>query len=98
MHIITDHVMYGFLVSSNGFIPFMLSPNMTFLRSLEKSSCGKDQNVPTVYHPCGVKSFHPSCDSHAKSTVQHPLGLIAYASSSQSHAGTTSQEWKLFFL
>jgi hypothetical protein len=38
MHIITSHVLCEFLMSPNGLIPSLLSPNLIFLRSLEKSS------------------------------------------------------------
>jgi hypothetical protein len=38
MHIITSHLLCGFLISQNRFIPSMLSPNLIFLVSLEKSS------------------------------------------------------------
>jgi hypothetical protein len=38
MHIITGHVLCGFLISLNGFIPSVLNPNLIFLWSLEKSS------------------------------------------------------------
>jgi hypothetical protein len=37
MHIITSHALYGFLISLNGLIPSVLSPNLIFLGSLEKS-------------------------------------------------------------
>jgi hypothetical protein len=38
MYIIIVHVPCGFLISPNGFIPFVLSLNLIFLGSLEKSS------------------------------------------------------------
>jgi hypothetical protein len=38
MHIITGHVLCGLLISLNEFIPSVLSPNLIFLGSLEKSS------------------------------------------------------------
>jgi hypothetical protein len=38
IHIITDDVLCRFLISLNGLIPFVLSPNLIFLGSLEKSS------------------------------------------------------------
>jgi hypothetical protein len=38
MHIITGHILCGFLISLNGLIPSVLSPNLIFLVSLEKSS------------------------------------------------------------
>jgi hypothetical protein len=38
MHIITGHVLCGFPISPNGFIPSVLSPNLIFFRSLENSS------------------------------------------------------------
>jgi hypothetical protein len=38
MQIITSHVLCGFLISLNGLISSMLSPNLIFLGSLEKSS------------------------------------------------------------
>jgi hypothetical protein len=38
MHIITVHVLCGFLISLKGFIPMVLRPNLIFHGSLEKSS------------------------------------------------------------
>jgi hypothetical protein len=38
MHIITGHVLCGFLISLKWFIPSVLRPNLIFLGSLEKSS------------------------------------------------------------
>jgi hypothetical protein len=38
MHIITGHVLSGFLISPNGFISSVKSPNLIFFGSLEKSS------------------------------------------------------------
>jgi hypothetical protein len=38
MHIITGHVLCEFLISLNGLIPSVLSPNLIFLGLLEKSS------------------------------------------------------------
>jgi hypothetical protein len=38
MHIITDHILCELLISLNGFIPSVLSPNLIFLGLLEKSS------------------------------------------------------------
>jgi hypothetical protein len=38
MHIIIGHILCGFIISPNGLIPSMLSPNLIFLGSLEKSS------------------------------------------------------------
>jgi hypothetical protein len=38
IHIITDNVLCGFLISPDGFIPSMLSPGLIFHGSLEKSS------------------------------------------------------------
>jgi hypothetical protein len=38
IHIITGHVLCGFLISPNGLIPSELSPNKIFLGSLEKFS------------------------------------------------------------
>jgi hypothetical protein len=38
MHIIIGHVLCGFISSPNGLIPSVLSPNVIFLGSLEKSS------------------------------------------------------------
>jgi hypothetical protein len=38
MHIIVGHVLCEFLIFLNGLIPVMLSPNLIFLGSLEKSS------------------------------------------------------------
>jgi hypothetical protein len=37
MHIITGHVLFGFLISLNGFISSVKSPNLIFFGSLEKS-------------------------------------------------------------
>jgi hypothetical protein len=38
MHIITSHILCGFLISLNGFIPSVLSPKLIFFGSLEKFS------------------------------------------------------------
>jgi hypothetical protein len=98
MHIITGHILCGFLISLNGLIPSVLSPNLIFLGSLGQSTDEQDQIVSTVCHPQSVESFHLSYDSYAKATTQHPLGLRTYASSGQSQVGTTSQERELFSL
>jgi hypothetical protein len=37
IHTITSQVLYEFLISPKGFIPFLLRPNLTFLGSLEKN-------------------------------------------------------------
>jgi hypothetical protein len=88
MHIIIGHVLCGFLISLNGFIPSMLSPNMIFL-GWRSPPDEQDQIISTVCHLQGVESFHPSCNSYAKAIAQHPLGLRTYDSSSRSQVGTT---------
>jgi hypothetical protein len=70
MHIITGHVLCRFLISLNGLIPSVLSPNLIFLESLEKSSSWARPNCFHCCHPQGVESFHLSYDSHPKQQLR----------------------------
>jgi hypothetical protein len=72
MHIINGQVLFGFLISMEGFIPSVLKPNPIFLGSLEKSSAWLRSNVSTVYHHQDVGSFHPSSVGHAKARFELP--------------------------
>jgi hypothetical protein len=73
MHIITGHILCGFFISSNGFIPSVLSPNQIFLGSLEKSSWWARSNCFHYLPSAGCRIF-PSilrftCQSNTSASI-----------------------------
>jgi hypothetical protein len=57
MDIITGHVPCEFLISLNGYIPFVLSPNLIFLGSLEKSSWWAISKIFHCLPSTGCRNF-----------------------------------------
>jgi hypothetical protein len=81
MHIITGHVLCGFLISLKGFILSVLRPNLIFLGSLEKSSSWS-----------GSKCFH--CLPSAGCQIFPYAFLFIWQSNSWTSLGLENKRFK----
>jgi hypothetical protein len=73
MHIITGHILCGFLISLNEFIPSVLSPNLLFLGSLEKSSrCARSNCfhcLPSIGCQIFLSVLRFTCQSNSSASL-----------------------------